>query len=303
MKRSSLLVIFPLSCIAFAGCFSLTDKQVNLPPAPDSNKIQQNLAQKKQNLQDRKPQFILPETLGGIISSDSWIVYQEKQQEEFKGHVSYDNGQYIFKSNYALSERKKNRITAKGNVFIRHNAENTVWYQLQAGQAQYNYQTGQGYAQAAKNTPLELKYHTDKDELITAYARKAEFNTQEKTYQLDGDGLIIYTDARGQTLSLKADHITVRQQDQYALLKGHAQADNGQYRLQADTLEYNGKTQQAKAWGDRPLTSGTTEQGTFAIIADEVSAQTDTRRVELKGQVQGWVVSDTINKSKAAKSF
>ena len=261
------------------------------------------LEQKKQDLQGRKPPFTLPDTLGGVVASDSWIVYQEKQEEEFKGNVSYDNGQYIFKSDYALSQRKKNLITAKGNVFIRHNEKDDVFYELHADRVQFNYQSGRGSAQADKGKLIELKYHTDKDEMVTAYAQRAEFNTQEKTYDLDGQAHILYVNDKGQTLTLKADHITARQQDKYALLKGHAEADNGQYKLQAEAFEYDGAAQQAKAYGDRPLATGTTQQGTFAIIADEVSAQTDTRRVQLKGQVQGWVVSDTINRSKAAKSF
>ena len=303
MKRPALLPGLIFSSLLLSGCFSLTDKDVRLPAAPSAHQTQQLVEQKKQNLQDRKPQFTLPETLGGIVSSDSWIVYQTKQEEEFKGHVSYDNGQYIFKSDYALSQRKKNLITAKGNVFIRHNESPDIWYELHADRVQYNYQTGQGSAHADKNKRIELKYHTDKNELITAYARQAHFNTKEKTYDLDGQAHILYTNEKGQNISLKADRIIARQQDRYALLEGHAEADNGQYRLQSDKMEYDGLAGQAKAYGDRPLATGATEMGTFAIIADEVSAQTDSRHMELKGQVQGWIVSDTINQSAAAKSL
>ncbi|MBO7237672.1 MAG: hypothetical protein J6U96_00055 [Elusimicrobiaceae bacterium] len=301
MKYARLLTVCALA-LCLAGCFSLTDKQekTNLPTPAQG---QQLFQQKKQALQDKKPQFSLPDTLGGVVSSERWIVYQEKQEEEFIGNVHYDNGQYIFKAGYALSQRKKNLITAKENVFIRYNAEDGVWYQLKAEQARYNYQTGEGSAKAARRKLIELQYHTAQNELMKAYGQKAQFNTQLQTFELDGKAKLIYTDAQGQTITLQADHITARQQDQYALLKGHAQADNGQYRLQADTLEYDGTTQQAYAYGDRPLATGATDEGTFAIIADKVSAHTDSQQIKLEGQVQGWVVADKINQSKASKDF
>ncbi len=40
----------------------------------------------------------MPEVLGGIIQSDSWVIYKDKQQEEFKGHVSYDSERYVFRA-------------------------------------------------------------------------------------------------------------------------------------------------------------------------------------------------------------
>ena len=95
--------------------------------------------------------------------------------------------------------------------------------------------------------------------------------------------------------TLKADRISARQKEQYALLEGHGEVFNQQYRLLADRMEYNGTLQQAVASGNRPLAQGSTENGTFAIIADEVTANTDTRDINLLGNVQGWILSDQIN--------
>ena len=192
MKHCATLLFLSAISLSTMGCFSLTDKK-DTPHAPTVTQAQQNLENKKKNLQSRKPSFTLPENLGGIISSDRWVVYQEKQQEEFTGHVNYDNGQYIFKADYVLSQRKKNLLTAKGNVFARCNAEEGIWYELHADQANYNYQAGNGNAKANRNKLAQLIYHTVKDELLTAYAQQAQFNTKEQTFQLDGKATLIYT--------------------------------------------------------------------------------------------------------------
>ena len=48
---------------------------------------------------------------------------------------------------------------------------------------------------------------------------------------------------------------------------------------------------------------GKTEDGTFAIIADKITAENTTRKNQLNGQVQGWIVSDEINRSAVNKTF
>ena len=117
MSRYLQQIGWMLGAILLSGCFSLSDKTDNSPlPTPNQSVAKQVAQQKKNTLQAAKPNASLPDMLGGILSSDRWTVYQEKDQEEFEGNVRYDNEQYIFRADYALSERKQNRLTAKGNV-------------------------------------------------------------------------------------------------------------------------------------------------------------------------------------------
>ncbi len=304
MKGLPQLLLWTAAAVCLSGCFSLTDTQTSAPALPVTASLEQAAEQKKQSLATLKPSAVsLPEALGGILSSDRWTVYQEKEEEEFEGNVHYDNGQYIFRAGYALSQRKQNLFTAREKVYLRRNEPDGVWYELHAPQAVYNYKTGWGQAEAPSGQQIKLVYHTAKGDLITAYARRAEFNTKQQTYVLAGRARVLHQNAQGQLTTLKADRISVKQKTRYALLKGHASADNDTYHFQSDAIEYDGIAQQAYAYGDRPLAQGSTPDGTFAIIADKVTAQTDSRKIHLEGDVQGWVVSQQINQSKANKKL
>lgn len=303
MKCRVKVLLFLLLSTSSMGCFSLHDTKPEFSVA--DNLVPQTLAQSYERAKPQKTASpsanTLAEGLGGILSSDNWIVYQEKEQEEFVGNVSYDNGIYHFKSDYALSERKLNRITAKGSVFLRKQETDGSWYQVQADTVVYNYQTGQGYAQAADGKRIDLQYKTPQGDHILAQARRANFNTKEQTCELTGRIVVTRTDATGQVITLKANRMTAKQQGMYARLQGNAEASNGQYCLNAQTIEYDGQANQAYAYGKRPLVQGSPEQGTFAIIADKATTNTTSRHIDLQGQVQGWIVSDTINQAETKK--
>ena len=102
---------------------------------------------------------------------------------------------------------------------------------------------------------------------------------------------------------MQADKISAKQKENYALLQGNAIVQSQDYTLRSETIEYDGNQKMAYAYGGRPLADGKTQEGTFAIIADKVSAETDSHKIKLSGQVQGWIVSDQINNSKANESF
>ena len=305
MKSYSSASALLLAAVLLGGCFPLQDKPktASVFVVPETTAEQTPAVLQPQTVSKKSNQNDLPELLGGAVSSDSWIVYKDEGKEEFKGNVSYDNGQYIFRAGYALSERKKQQITAENGVYARRNEPNGVWYELYANRVVYNYKTGQGTAQAAFRKRIKLIYRTERGDLITAWAKKAAFNTRQETFELIDNVQVNHIDPQGQHATLQADRISGRQKEQYALLKGHAEAYNDSYRLQADTLEYDGLQQTAYAYGDRPLVQGTTEDGTFAIIADKVTLQTDSRDTQLDGQVQGWVVSEQLKQSVANKTL
>ena len=291
------------AAVCLSGCFSLQDKQPVAQQAPQPAAAKALAEQKKQELQKKSTPDKLPETLGGAITSDRWVIYKEKQEEEFKGNVHYDNGIYAFRADYALSQRKQNLFTAKGNVFARYNAPDGAWYELYAEKAAYNYQTGKGYAQSAAPRQIKLVYQTTKGDLITAYAQKADFNTKEETYVLSTNVRVIYQGKDGQRATLKAQRMTAKQKENYALLQGGAEAANADYNLKAQTIEYKGLQGYTYAYGGRPLLEGKTEDGTFAIIADKVTAENTSRNITLSGKVEGWTVSKQINASKANESL
>lgn len=300
MKSIMQLACITTGLLLLAGCLSVKNEY---EPTVSVPKIKTPSFPKPATPSVSLKATSLPDMLGGIVSSDSWIVYNEKQEEEFKGHVRYDNGIYILRSDYALSQRKKNLFTLKGNIYFRHNEPDGAWYEVYADKAVYNYQTGKGYALASKKEPLKLVYHSAQNEQITAYAKRADIDTQQQVYKLTTDAVLIHQDALGNISTLKADSMLAKQQEQYVFMQGHAEAYDAQYHLKAQTLEYDGLTHHAYVYGERPLLQGTTQEGTFAIIADKATAQTDSQDIHLEGQVQGWIVSDRINKSKLNQTF
>ena len=109
MKITRLFILFSIPWLA-AACATVKQEGPAVPaPGP-------KISRAKDALKRKTPKFNAPQTLGGLIASDSWTVYPEKQQEEFKGHVSYDNGVYTFRADYALSDRAKSTFSAAGNI-------------------------------------------------------------------------------------------------------------------------------------------------------------------------------------------
>lgn len=294
--------LLPAFCLLLAGCFSLRDESPRSVALPSAATAKAAAGQKVQKLKDKtKPS--LPDALGGVVSSDRWVVYQDKAEEEFEGNVFYDGGVYSFRCDYALSRRKENLFTARGNVWARKNEPQNAFYELNADRAVYNYQTGRGEASALKGKNITLTYKDAQGALTRASAQRAEFDVKERIYRLSGGARVVYTDADGRKITLSARQITAREKDNYAVLEGEAEVDNGAYSLRAQTLEYDGNNRRAYARGSRPLARGKTEDGTFAIIADKADAETDSRKIRLSGGVQGWVVSEQVNASKANRTF
>lgn len=292
-----------LAAFCVSGCASIQDHRPLPQTAPKPGAAKALAAQKKQQLKQKTNPTDLPETLGGAVTSDRWVIYKEKEEEEFEGNVHYDNGIYQFRAGYALSQRKQSLFTAKENVFARYNDPDGAWYELYADKAVYNYQTGKGYAQSSSPRRIKLVYKTADGDLITAYGQRADFNTKEETYILSKNVFVTFQGKDGQKATLKAQKMTAKQKENYALLQGGAEVENADYNLKAQTIEYNGAEGYSYAYGGRPLMRGKTEDGTFAIIADKVTAENTSHKIKLSGRVEGWTVSKEINASKANETF
>lgn len=260
------------------------------------------VAQAKEKAKQKKPSFQAPQTLGGAVSSDSWIVYPEKEQEEFKGNVYYDNGVYTFRSDYALSDRKNSTFSASGHVYIKQAPPQGPVYEAQADNGWYNYATSKGELKANKNQFVRLKY-TDTDRVTThAQARRADFNVNAQTYNLYKNVTIRRPTEYG-LATVTADKLSVRQADEYALLEGNTKVTTPNHTFTAQTMEFDGKNNRSYAYGSRVLGQGKMEEGTFAIIADRAELENESRKISFKGKVAGWIVSDQINKAEVNEKF
>ena len=293
-------IVLLFSALLISACYRA---QVKAPEVQNIPQPKQTIAQKKAALQEKKKSAAqLPEVLGGIVQSDEWIIYKEKEQEEFKGHVFYDNGQYVFKANYALSDRKQHTATAQGNVYLKQkDLYAPTTYEAWGDYAHYNYKTGKGSLKSTSKNPVRLQL-TDAAQTVTANAKHISFDTNSQVFILTGNVHAQRTTPEG-TQTLQADKVTVKQLENYVRMDGNALLNDGQRTLQADTVIYDGEHNHSTAYGARPLATGSTEQGTFAIIADRVTSDAQGTVVTLDGQVQGWVVSPELNNNKINRQF
>lgn len=300
MKNRFSLFLCGLICTAIlSGCHTV---HTDLPDTKAiSRPAKKALQTKKENLKIKQKAPAWPESLGGLVKSDEWTIYKDAQQEEMKGHVSYDNGVYAFNAGYLLSDRKNQTITAQQQVYIKQHEPQSPTYEAYADWARYYYQTGKGQLKSTSKNPLRLVI-TDVAQTVTATAKQADFNTQTQVFILKGQVVATRVTPEG-TQTMHADKVTFKQKEDYVHLEGNAFLSDELRTLQADTIIYNGAQNEAHAFGARPLVTGSAQQGTFAIIADEVSSDAEGTRVTLNGQVQGWLVAPEINNNKLNSKF
>lgn len=297
-------LFFHLSILAFwAFTFTACTTVKKEGPVLPSPAVKPRLETAKNSLKNKKTNLTaVPEVLGGLVQSDSWVIYKEEQKEEFTGNVSYDNGAYQFKADYALSQRALSLFTARGHVFLKQNEPDGSYYQAQADRAQFNYRTQKGTLSSVGKNRIFLQAKDSKGQLATARAKKGSFDLQEKIFVLEGDVFIERPTLQGVD-TLQADKVTLKQLQDYALLEGNAKLSDGKRTLEAQTIVYDGQHNTSSAFGQRPLAYGETEQGTFAIIADKVESDAQGNVVVLDGKVQGWVVSPQLNDTKINSKF
>lgn len=284
--------IFPFFLFLFACAPKVEVTGAQFQPPASVNRLKEA----KKSLQAKRTSHQeIPSVLGGIVQSDNWTVYRDKEQEEFSGHVFYDNGTYTFKSDYALSERAKNRLTAKGNVYLKQKAQDGTTYQAYAHTARYNYKTQQGTLTARnRTTPVKLIYTPANEQPVIVTAQKVMFDLEKEIFTLEGNVHVQRNTAQGpQTLS--ANKALIKKAEEYIKLEGSAVLSDSLRSLEAESIIYDGANNQAYAAGSRPLLRGSTDQGTFAIIADKATSDAEGNKVTLDGQVQGWFVSPKVN--------
>lgn len=298
--KNTLLVLTIFTALLSIGCKTIHQDGPEIAPKSVKPKLQTQKNQLKSKVSNVSK---IPEVLGGIVQSDSWIIYKDKQQEEFKGNVFFDNGIYTFKSDYALSERAKNRFSASGNIYLKQVAQDGNIYEAYASKANYNYALEKGALQGSSRKDAKIIYTASSNlQKITATAKKIDIDMQNKIFVLDGNVKVVRESAQGiQTIT--AQKATLKQIEEYLILEGNATLADEQRTLEANTIIYDGFNNISHAYGNRPLLRGTMEQGTFAIIADEVISDSEGQKIKLDGKVQGWLVSPKINDSAINTKF
>ena len=296
MRRA---VIACVACAALAGCYTVR------APLPDTKAVSHTAKRtwqtKKEGLKTKHTPAAWPESLGGLLQSDEWTLYKDKEQEEFNGHVFYDNGVYTFKAGHARSDRKHKTVTARGNVYLKEQQTQDTSYQAQADWGTYHYQTGQGRLRSTSKNPVKLIL-TEPAQTVTATAKQVDFDTTARVFTLTGNVQVTRTTQDG-TQTLQADKMTLRQDEDYIHLDGNAVLSDGLRTLHANSVVYNGAQDQAHATGARPLVTGSAEPGSFAVIADEISSDAQGNVIQLNGRVQGWLVSPQLNEHKLNSQF
>lgn len=299
MKKTLFLYSLLALAVFLNGCKTVRAEGPQMPvPAakPHVEKAKNNLKNK------RKTAGEIPPVLGGVVQSDSWVIYKDKQQEEFIGNVSYDNGAYIFRADYALSERAQSRFSARGRVYLRQNEPDGSFYEAYADSARYNYKTQKGVLTATADKTVKIIYSDAKKQTVTATAKRASFDLNQKIFILQDKVRVERPTPKG-TEILSAEKATYKQDENYAILEGGAKATDGSRTLEAETIVYDGNQNASYAYGARPLVHGQTDQGTFAVIADKVSSDNAAGTISLDGKVQGWIVSPQLNEADANSKF
>ena len=291
MKKTSFLFPFLVSLLLVGGC-----KTVRIEgPAVSVPGAKPRIEKAKTSLKNKKEAAVtLPDTLGGLISSDRWLIHNDKQQEEFIGNVSYESDVYTFHADYARSERTNNRIAASGNIYLKQAKPNEPTYEIYADYGDYNYQQKKGNLSATQGKELRLIYQEKNQQPVVAYGKNASFNLETGSFLLTGNVRVLRPTPQGmQTMS--AQQASYLQKQNYLELKGGAKVSDELRTLAAETIIYDGTKNYSYAYGSRPLLTGKSEQGTFAIIADKVQSDNEGNKINMNGKVQGWLISPEIN--------
>lgn len=193
--------------------------------------------------------------LGGMVQSDRWIIRKDKMEEEFIGNVSYKNDIYTAKADYALSRRKQQTFTLKGNVFASQKKDGAK-AQFTAENFFYDNKTGSGYATPKKDSQVSGVYNTGVNRL-KVFGNKLDFKDKFSVFEMNGN----------------------------------CELDEINNTLYADKMIFDSNTGVFTATGSRPVLWGFNPDGDYAVQADTITAQTQEGFFKAQGRVSGWVVS------------
>ncbi len=205
--------------------------------------------------------------LGGSVQSDRWLINTDKQEEEFIGNVSYKNDVYSLKADYALSQRKQNTYTLKGNITASQTLDDT-FIQIKAERFFYNNRTLKGYALGKTGKQVEGLYKTSNN-TFTVFGDRIDFDKKEN--QID--------------------------------ISSYAELNDLNNTIYGDNISFNTQSGVLEVFGKRPVLWGFGVDGDYALQADKLSADTQKGIFKAQGNVAGWItLASDFEKIKEATS-
>ena len=193
--------------------------------------------------------------LGGMIKSDKWVIRKDALEEEFIGNVHYENEMYKLFADKVLSKRKVKTYELKGKVFLSR-TDGDISLALTAERVFYNQKKDTGFAQGKKNKQIQIVY-----------------KTPENTY------------------TLLADKVEFSKQANFFKATGKVKLSDKTNTLQAQSATFDRQSGIFEALPQRPLFTGSSKEGDYAMTADKIVIDTKAQKVKALGQAQGWLAS------------
>lgn len=193
--------------------------------------------------------------LGGLVSSDNWIIRKDKLEEEFVGNVRYQNDIYDIRADKALSRRAAQTYQLEGNVSARR-SDIDYTASIAAGKIFYDNRAKSGYARGDGKNQVSIFYQPQGAKAYTLYGDQINFSDSFAAYHA----------------------------------AGNAELDDFDNTIYAGQMAYNTQSGVFEAWQNRPLVLGFSDEGDYALQADKISANVHTGSYTAAGRVQGWLV-------------
>ncbi len=193
-----------------------------------------------------------PKAEGSVVRSDKWIIRREKGEEEFQGNVSYRQGGYRFKSDWALYRKKKGHWKARGNVYGSKTGDNGAKTECYADRGEYFQDTGQGAVFSDEGARVEVSYCGPDHGTWRSYSDRATLNEPESLMTLLGNVLI-----KSATMQAMSDNAVYDNIESVLTLSGGypvaygtaAGEDDYVFAIQGETIKFYRKPEKMTAYG------------------------------------------------------
>jgi len=193
--------------------------------------------------------------LGGMVKSDKWIIRKDVLEEEFIGNVHYENEMYKLSADRVLSKRQVKIYEIEGNVILSRK-EGETSLTLTAARVSYNQKKDTGFAQGSKGKQVKIVYRIP-----------------------------------GNTYTLLANKIEFSKQANFFKAAGKVKISDKENTLQAQSATFNRASGIFEALPQRPLFTGGSKDGDYALTADKIVVNTKEQKIKALGQAQGWLAS------------
>ncbi len=208
-----------------------------------------------------------PGLANSVVRSDKWIIRREKGEEEFQGNVSYHQGTYRFKSDWAIYRKKDEHWEARGNLYGSKTWDNGTKTECYADRGEYFQDTGQGAVFSDGRERVKVIHYEPDSGTWRSYSDRVTLNEPESLMTFLGN----------------------------VLIKGHTMQAMG------DNAVYDNLASMITLSGGYPVAYGTTVGGddyAFAIQGDLIKIYRKPERMTACGKVRGWIRNEQVVSSK-----